>query len=168
MIRSQILIEVRNWCLLSSQKCSSQFIGIRNCYLHFSESVLSQYFYCWWVFLHAPRTRLRRLLNQNKQQMMGEKIILNFKILNWNNIFVTQLNYSIPIPNERRHQVLTSIRIWERSKENKTFCSGSPRPKIGFLDILLDLFSVIFFLSYIFNILDFLPKNRITTIFFHF
>ena len=43
-IRSQILIEVRTWCLLSSQKCSSQFIDIRNCYIYFSESVLLNYF----------------------------------------------------------------------------------------------------------------------------
>ena len=43
-IHSQILIEVRTWCLLSSQKCSSQFIDIRNCYIYFSESVLLNYF----------------------------------------------------------------------------------------------------------------------------
>ena len=29
----QILIDDRSWCLLSSQKCVSHFIGIWNCYL---------------------------------------------------------------------------------------------------------------------------------------
>ena len=53
LLRAQILIEVRTWCLLSSQKCSSQFIGIRNCYLQFSEvSSVTRFlcFYCWRFF----------------------------------------------------------------------------------------------------------------------
>ena len=75
MLRPQILIEVRNWSLLSSQKCSSHFIGIWKCYIHFSNSILLQNFFqhfCWRFFLQAPQTRLRRLVNQNKQQILGK------------------------------------------------------------------------------------------------
>ena len=117
---SQIPIKVRTWCLLSSQKCSSHFIGIGNCDFYFSESVLSQDFYCWWILLQAPQTRLRRLVNVNKQKLrenFSEKIGLE----KWKEHFPRWMKWFEHFCDDSWDQNTSYITIWKKIKKKQTF-----------------------------------------------
>ena len=120
MIRSQILIEVRTWCLLSSQKCSSQFIDIRNCYIYFSESVLLNYFLPTFVVcFDSPR--LRRLKKKLVNNKCRKKNPTNSNQKNWNNNFIWQwneLNIFVMIDGIKIHHILKSGR---KSRNKKHF-----------------------------------------------
>ena len=56
--------------------------------------------------------RATTTVESKQTKNVGGKKILHLKFLNRNNIFVIQLNYSKPIPNERTVKNTSYIRIW--------------------------------------------------------
>ena len=80
---------------------------------------ISTNIFCWRFLLQAPQTRQRRLVNQNKQQMLVEILWQNWIQKNLNNNFVTQWNHSKPLLNERTEKNTSYITIWKRRKRKK-------------------------------------------------
>ena len=75
---------------------------------------------CWRVFLQAPPTRLWRLVNQNKQQMLKRKS-KKFKSEKLKSQFQMPMEWVEHFCDNGGDHDQSSVRIWRQSMWNQTF-----------------------------------------------